>query len=247
VGGFSAAATPRLPLNPADNSEIRHAGKGPLPQYRRGQRQIYRAFYCCNLYKVDTADGPVAQGIEQQPSKLKVAGSNPAGVATKQSENIECSKAFAQSRRMVSVRTLGDQRCFTGKLRDIGSRKKSRNTEALAESGKQFMRAVILVLAFAPAVVFTSPALAQDRTFGGFDCTVDCSGHSAGYKWAERKGITDEANCPDGNSQSFHEAGVAYTQGQVADPDEDDDGGAVGHRGRRHSLSSSSSAGIFRG
>src|SRR5262245_18161370 len=27
--------------------------------------------------------GPVAQGIEQQPSKLKVAGSNPAGVATK--------------------------------------------------------------------------------------------------------------------------------------------------------------------
>ncbi len=26
--------------------------------------------------------GPVAQGIEQQPSKLKVAGSNPAGVAT---------------------------------------------------------------------------------------------------------------------------------------------------------------------
>jgi hypothetical protein len=27
-------------------------------------------------------NGPVAQGIEQQPSKLKVAGSNPAGVAT---------------------------------------------------------------------------------------------------------------------------------------------------------------------
>jgi hypothetical protein len=29
------------------------------------------------------AYGPVAQGIEQQPSKLKVAGSNPAGVAIK--------------------------------------------------------------------------------------------------------------------------------------------------------------------
>jgi hypothetical protein len=28
--------------------------------------------------------GPVAQGIEQQPSKLKVAGSNPAGVANEQ-------------------------------------------------------------------------------------------------------------------------------------------------------------------
>jgi hypothetical protein len=43
---------------------------------------IYHAFYCRSLYKVRTADGPVAQGIEQQPSKLKVAGSNPAGVAT---------------------------------------------------------------------------------------------------------------------------------------------------------------------
>ena len=30
-----------------------------------------------------SAYGPVAQGIEQQPSKLKVAGSNPAGVANK--------------------------------------------------------------------------------------------------------------------------------------------------------------------
>ena len=30
-----------------------------------------------------TARGPVAQGIEQQPSKLKVGGSNPPGVANK--------------------------------------------------------------------------------------------------------------------------------------------------------------------
>ena len=28
-------------------------------------------------------DGPVAQGIEQQPSKLKVPGSNPGGVANR--------------------------------------------------------------------------------------------------------------------------------------------------------------------
>ena len=32
--------------------------------------------------KSDRVRGPVAQGIEQQPSKLKVAGSNPAGVAS---------------------------------------------------------------------------------------------------------------------------------------------------------------------
>ena len=34
----------------------------------------------------EPARGPVAQGIEQQPSKLKVAGSNPAGVAN----NFKC-------------------------------------------------------------------------------------------------------------------------------------------------------------
>src|ERR1700755_2476559 len=35
-------------------------------------------FYICWVSR-----GPVAQGIEQQPSKLKVAGSNPAGVASR--------------------------------------------------------------------------------------------------------------------------------------------------------------------
>jgi hypothetical protein len=93
------------------------------------------------------------------------------------------------------------------------------------------MWAVILRVAVALlAVTAASPARAQDRTFNGFDC-VHCSGYSAGYKWAERKGITDEDDCPDGNSQSFRDGCVAYTQGQVADPDEDDD--TVGHRGLR--------------
>ena len=49
---------------------------------RRNPARFNRAFYGCILYKVGNANGPVAQGIEQQPSKLKVAGSNPAGVAT---------------------------------------------------------------------------------------------------------------------------------------------------------------------
>ena len=35
----------------------------------------------CGL-RLELPVGPVAQGIEQQPSKLKVAGSNPAGVAS---------------------------------------------------------------------------------------------------------------------------------------------------------------------
>ena len=49
-------------------------------------RAIYQAFSPPMLYMLGAiglaAWGPVAQGIEQQPSKLKVAGSNPAGVAT---------------------------------------------------------------------------------------------------------------------------------------------------------------------
>ncbi len=52
----------------------------PIGPSAAGSRHIYRAFRSRILYKVGTANGPVAQGIEQQPSKLKVAGSNPAGV-----------------------------------------------------------------------------------------------------------------------------------------------------------------------
>lgn len=38
----------------------------------------------------------------------------------------------------------------------------------------------------------------------GYPCTVDCSGHEAGYSWAKRKGISDPSQCG-GNSMSFVE------------------------------------------
>jgi len=38
-----------------------------------------------------------------------------------------------------------------------------------------------------------------DNTFHGYDCTLDCSGHEAGYRWAEEHNITDEEDCG-GNS-----------------------------------------------
>lgn len=47
------------------------------------------------------------------------------------------------------------------------------------------------------------------RTFRGYDCTDDCSGHEAGYQWASDNGITDPSNCG-GNSQSFIEGCEAY-------------------------------------
>jgi hypothetical protein len=68
------------------------------------------------------------------------------------------------------------------------------------------------------------PLAAQDRTFGGYDCTDDCSGHAAGYRWAERRGVEDASECPYGNSNSFHEGCLAYAEDQYRGADEDDDG-----------------------
>lgn len=48
-------------------------------------------------------------------------------------------------------------------------------------------------------------------TFRGYDCTEDCSGHEAGYSWAEDNSIFDESDC-DGNSNSFNEGCIAYVE-----------------------------------
>lgn len=53
----------------------------------------------------------------------------------------------------------------------------------------------------------------SEPQFHGYDCTVDCSGHEAGYKWAEEHGIDDEDDCR-GNSQSFIEGCQAYVRQQ---------------------------------
>ncbi|TSC90016.1 MAG: hypothetical protein G01um10145_447 [Microgenomates group bacterium Gr01-1014_5] len=47
--------------------------------------------------------------------------------------------------------------------------------------------------------------------FNGYPCTVDCSGHEAGYKWAEERGITqDDVDNYSGNSNSFMEGMQSY-------------------------------------
>ena len=46
-----------------------------------GERSLGRIHQLPLFSKPLIANGPVAQGIEQQPSKLKVPGSNPGGVA----------------------------------------------------------------------------------------------------------------------------------------------------------------------
>lgn len=64
------------------------------------------------------------------------------------------------------------------------------------------------------------PQFSYAEDFKGYPCTVDCSGHEAGYEWAEDKGITDPDDCG-GNSNSFIEGCQAYAEEQQDSPQED--------------------------
>lgn len=47
--------------------------------------------------------------------------------------------------------------------------------------------------------------------FNGYECTEDCSGHEAGYAWAEENDISYTEDC-DGNSDSFIEGCMSYVE-----------------------------------
>lgn len=68
-----------------------------------------------------------------------------------------------------------------------------------------------------------APPAAQAESFHGYRCTHDCSGHEAGYEWAERHGITDPSDCG-GRSQSFIEGCEAWAEEHPADEPENEDG-----------------------
>ena len=79
------------------------------------------------------------------------------------------------------------------------------------------------------AAVFSTGAFAGG-TFYGDPCLEDCSGHEAGYEWADRKGIDSVDDCG-GNSNSFIEGCEAYVEENQSndngdsDSDNDADGG----------------------
>jgi hypothetical protein len=60
------------------------------------------------------------------------------------------------------------------------------------------------------------------KTFKGYMCTQDCSGHEAGYQWAEEHDIDDPDDCG-GNSESFIEGCQAYAEEQEHDSEDDSD------------------------
>jgi len=59
------------------------------------------------------------------------------------------------------------------------------------------------------------------RGSSSYSCTGDCSGHQAGYDWAEQHGITDPDHCA-GNSDSFIEGCQEYAEENSDDIGDDE-------------------------
>lgn len=68
----------------------------------------------------------------------------------------------------------------------------------------------------------TITSVSSSPTFMGYSCTNDCSGHEAGYEWAEENDVDDPDDC-DGNSESFIEGCQAYAEEQKAASEENTD------------------------
>lgn len=67
---------------------------------------------------------------------------------------------------------------------------------------------------------------ADAKTFHGYPCTQDCSGHKAGYNWAKQHSIDEVDNCnkagETSNSPSFAEGCRAYVEENQETTDDDD-------------------------
>ena len=74
----------------------------------------------------------------------------------------------------------------------------------------------------------TAPAAAD--TFGGHECTIDCSGHAAGYEWARRRQVVDRRDCFDSPVRSFQEGCTTWLDRADRRPWVDDDGRPIRRR-----------------
>lgn len=79
-----------------------------------------------------------------------------------------------------------------------------------------FIGRMKIAVLFAFLLLIFSPAQAGQNTrtsptFMGYACTRDCSGHRAGYEWAEKHAIVDLGDCT-GRSRSFVEGCQAWVR-----------------------------------
>jgi hypothetical protein len=82
----------------------------------------------------------------------------------------------------------------------------------------------VVVLGCLLALGCCAPEQASARTFGGYDCTDDCVGHAAGYRWAEERGIEYIDECPENRSEAFYEGCLTYVDDPERGADFDDGG-----------------------
>jgi len=81
------------------------------------------------------------------------------------------------------------------------------------------MRFIFATLPLALALGITA---AHAATFDGNTCLGDCSGHQAGYDWAEQNDVDDESSCST-PSASFNQGCESYVEENAASDDEDED------------------------
>jgi hypothetical protein len=78
---------------------------------------------------------------------------------------------------------------------------------------------------------FILPAAAQNPHFAGFTCMRDCTGHAAGYRWAEREAIARDDQCR-GLSIPVLEGCRAYVKNPRRGAANDDEGRPIVERPR---------------
>ena len=82
-----------------------------------------------------------------------------------------------------------------------------------------------MLLAMTLLVSVLGSTAATAATFDGYQCKGDCSGHQAGYDWAEQNDIDDESSCST-PSASFNQGCESYVEentASVSDNEEDED------------------------
>ncbi|WP_338505917.1 hypothetical protein [Pseudomonas poae] len=75
---------------------------------------------------------------------------------------------------------------------------------------------VVMLLVSMPGIT-----TAHAVTFDGNPCLSDCSGHQAGYDWAEHNDIDDESSCST-PSASFNEGCESYVEENASSSPEDE-------------------------
>lgn len=78
------------------------------------------------------------------------------------------------------------------------------------------------MFAILPLALVLGIATANAATFDGNTCLGDCSGHQAGYDWAEQNDIDDESSCST-SSASFNEGCESYVEENTATVSDDDE------------------------